>query len=119
MLFEVQRLANHIERIGDATGAGDDDSTKIQYPAPDALIDLHAFHTFQKYFDGFPFQKPFLDDHSLIGDSELGAQIIDPYHQGMDERDGKKNPAENHKSVIHLRPEHKEILDPEKNRRHQ
>ena len=30
LLFEVQRLADHIEGIGDASGAGDDDGAKIQ-----------------------------------------------------------------------------------------
>ena len=96
LFFEVEGFADHIEGIGDAAGAGDDDGAEVQYPAPDALVNLHAFHTFQKYFDGFPLQKPFLHDHALVGDPELGAQIVYPYHQSMDEGGGEKDPAKNH-----------------------
>ncbi len=117
LLFKIQRLADHIEGIGDASGAGDDDGAKIQQPAPDALIHLHAFHTSQKYFNGFPFQETFLDDHALVGDPELGGQIMDPYHQGMDEGHRQKNSAENHKGKIYFRLEYKYPLDPEKNGR--
>ena len=117
LLFEVERFANHVEGIGDASGAGDDDGAEIQYSAPDALVDLYAFHTFQKHFDGFPFQETFLDDHALIGDPKLGAQIIDPYHQGVDEGHRQKDAAENRKGKIDFRPEHKDPLDPEQNSR--